>query len=566
MYELNPNTTLQSGKYRIQKVLGQGTFGITYLATMKVNGSGCDMEVDVAIKEFFMKEQNTRSDENSSVTGSQSELFRQYREKFKTEAKNLAKMSDFDDIQTIYDVFEENNTAYFAMEYIDGINLNEYIKQNGRLSESEAVDISRSIAKALKHLHNNNMLHLDLKPKNVMRRNDGKIYLIDFGLSKQYDEKGEPESSSTIGLGTPGYAPLEQANFKGGFAPTLDIYALGATLYKMLTGETPPESSDIFNDGFESLLQKMRSFSISEKTIAVVEKAMQVRKSNRYQSVDEFLAALGEANIVSDNVEEPDDSTTVQSRVEISTANSNEPQKSSNWKKIVFIIIGIIAGILAVWLIMKIKAAHDHEYAYLRACSKVEETIADLKNNTKPVETLLEEYETADDLLWVDIYDYEDEYKKFSSVYNRFEVLEDDLFDAYYDFRESYPPIIVKNIQFQNTTRSGIVIDDVGSTLYASKIQYLCVRLSVIDMRGSGDYTFSVKIYMDGVLSRNNSTSPSGYTYEIKKTLQNCGSVVEIDGRGWGNEDGDAYKNVDNVRWEIWYNDKKLAEQTIYLH
>ena len=84
MYELNPNTTLQSGKYRIQKVLGQGTFGITYLATMKVNGRGCDMEVDVAIKEFFMKEQNTRSDENSSVTGSQSELFRQYREKFKT--------------------------------------------------------------------------------------------------------------------------------------------------------------------------------------------------------------------------------------------------------------------------------------------------------------------------------------------------------------------------------------------------------------------------------------------------------------------------------------------------
>lgn len=443
MYELNPNTTLQSGKYRIQKVLGQGTFGITYLATMKVNGSGCDMEVDVAIKEFFMKEQNTRSDENSSVTGSQSELFRQYREKFKTEAKNLAKMSDFDDIQTIYDVFEENNTAYFAMEYIDGINLNEYIKQNGRLSESEAVDISKSIAKALKHLHNNNMLHLDLKPKNVMRRNDGKIYLIDFGLSKQYDEKGEPESSSTIGLGTPGYAPLEQANFKGGFAPTLDIYALGATLYKMLTGETPPESSDIFNDGFESLLQKMRSFSISEKTIAVVEKAMQVRKSNRYQSVDEFLAALEQYKPIN---------------VDDETKLSIEPKiKKYKTIKIALAVLAVIILVIGTFRITRKMAAVDDFPLYKNARSQIEQIALDLEyGNGKSDETLIAEVDEAKRLL-NDIHKMEDDYAFVDSryKYNQYDVLCRKLNEGILNFESNHSPIIIKNLTC-NRTNDGL--------------------------------------------------------------------------------------------------------------
>ena len=293
MYELAPNTTLQNGKYRIIKAIGQGTFGITYLAAMQESGDGCDLEVEVAVKEFFMKEANTRNaQDESSVTGSQSELFIKYRDKFKTEAKNLEKMSRYGDIVKIYDVFDENNTAYFSMEYIDGVNLDDYIKQCGHIAENEAVEYIKKIATALKHLHDSRMLHLDLKPKNVMRSNDGRLYLIDFGLSKQYLDNGEAESSSTIGLGTAGYAPIEQANFKGGFAPTLDIYALGATFYKMLTGITAPESSDIYNNGFAPLTQQMQSCSISTKTISVVEKAMQLRKADRFQSVDEFLNAF----------------------------------------------------------------------------------------------------------------------------------------------------------------------------------------------------------------------------------------------------------------------------------
>ena len=195
--------------------------------------------------------------------------------------------------------------------------MDDYIKLRGKYSEADAIDGVRAVATALKHLHDHNMVHLDLKPKNIMRRTDGKLYLIDFGLSKQYDQNGNPDSSSTIGLGTPGYAPLEQSNYKGGFAPTLDIYALGATFYKMLTGVTPPEATDIFNDGFDSLKNTMQSIGVGSATIAIVEKAMQFKKLDRYQTVDEFLAALPKltSEIIETQLDEDDEETSFEGYV-----------------------------------------------------------------------------------------------------------------------------------------------------------------------------------------------------------------------------------------------------------
>ena len=151
-------------------------------------------------------------------------------------------------------------------------------------------------AEALAYMHSHNIIHLDLKPKNIMRDKAGNLLLIDFGLSKQYDEKGEPESSTSIGLGTPGYAPIEQANFKqdGTIPVTLDIYALGATLFKMLTGQTPPEASTILNDGFPTLL--LQQAGVSAATIAVVEKAMSPMRKQRFQSMNEMLQAIAAIN------------------------------------------------------------------------------------------------------------------------------------------------------------------------------------------------------------------------------------------------------------------------------
>ncbi len=295
MSALQPNTTLCNGKYKILKTLGQGGFGITYLAEMIIKEKLGNIKVNVAIKEFFLKDANDRNIYDNIVMGSRSELFKNYKEKFRKEALNLSKLSECNDIVNVYDVFDENNTVYFSMEYIEGQNLDDYIKQSGKLTESEATEYIKSIATALKHLHDNKMLHLDLKPKNIMRRNDGKLYLIDFGLSKQYDENDSPRST-TVGLGTPGYAPIEQANYKGSFAPTLDIYALGATFYKLLVGKTAPDAASIFEEGFTSLMTEMENANISKEVIAVVDKAMQIKKKDRYQNVDEFLEALPEVD------------------------------------------------------------------------------------------------------------------------------------------------------------------------------------------------------------------------------------------------------------------------------
>ncbi len=293
--QLKPNSLLQGGKYRIERVLGQGGFGITYLAATKFTTQGelgsMEVEAHVAIKEFFMSEINSRKSDDSRVEGSSGTVFSNYRRKFKTEAQNLAKLAH-PNIVKVYDVFDENNTTYYVMEFIDGQDLDHYIRQCGHIPEKEAVGIVGEIGKALGYMHSQKMLHLDMKPKNVMRRRDGRCCLIDFGLSKQFDEKGEPESSTTIGLGTPGYAPLEQSQYKqdGTFPATLDVYALGSTLYKMLSGERPPMASDVLNLGFPA--GKLRVANVSEKTVSAVKKAMNPIRVERYQTVGALLKDL----------------------------------------------------------------------------------------------------------------------------------------------------------------------------------------------------------------------------------------------------------------------------------
>lgn len=296
---LQPGNTLQGGKYRIEKVLGQGSFGITYLASYAttIEGALGKMAVDikVAIKEFFMSEVNQRNEQTHGVEGSSSTIFTNYRIKFRKEAQNLASLHHPHIVQ-VTDVFDENNTTYYVMKHIDGNTLDQYILSKGRLKEHEALTSISTVGEALAYMHSHNIIHLDLKPKNIMRDKAGNLLLIDFGLSKQYNEKGEPESSTSIGLGTPGYAPIEQANFKqdGTIPVTLDIYALGATLFKMLTGQTPPEASTILNDGFPTLL--LQQAGVSAATIAVVEKAMSPMRKQRFQSMNEMLQAIAAIN------------------------------------------------------------------------------------------------------------------------------------------------------------------------------------------------------------------------------------------------------------------------------
>ena len=294
MIHLKEGTSLQGGRYRVEKVLGQGGFGITYL------GIQVGLNRQVAIKEFFMKEYCNREEETSHVSvpsvGSK-ELVKRFRQKFVKEAQTISEL-DNHHIVRIHDVFEENETAYYVMEYLPGGDLRSRIPKSG-MPETEALSYIRQIADALMFVHERNILHLDIKPSNVLFRSNGEAVLVDFGLSKHYDEtSGDQTSSTPLGL-SEGYAPTEQYECGGvsSFSPATDIYSLGATFYCLLQGSRPPKASIVLNDGLPALPSH-----VSAPTRKAIEAAMQSRRTDRPQSVYAFLSLL-DSSLETDNDE-----------------------------------------------------------------------------------------------------------------------------------------------------------------------------------------------------------------------------------------------------------------------
>jgi serine/threonine protein kinase len=284
--QLRENTVLQGGKYRIKRFISSGGFGCTYEAECVNSGKR------VAIKEFFVKDFCNRDENTQHVTvGTQSKkgLVDKLQKKFIDEARVLQEMRH-PNIVSVSEVFEENGTAYFVMDYIDGLSLHEIVRNEGALGEKRAVKYIRQAAEALQYVHNLNRLHLDIKPHNIMVNGNDQAILIDFGASKQYDEMNGENTSTLIGQ-TPGYAPLEQiGNDVVRFFPATDIYSLGATLYKLLSGDTPLSAS-LLASGEEL---KPLSVNITERTRTAVTAAMTVNKSKRPQTIADFLILLGE--------------------------------------------------------------------------------------------------------------------------------------------------------------------------------------------------------------------------------------------------------------------------------
>ena len=307
MQTLRKNTILQGGKYTIISILGQGGFGITYLGVQ----SGLDRKV--AIKEFFIREMCERDDSTNHVTlgteGSR-ETVDMYRQKFLKEARSIAQLNH-PNIVRIIDVFEENGTAYYVMEYAEGGSLKDKVKEKGSLSEAVATRYIIQVAEALDYIHQRNMNHLDVKPGNIMLNEKGETLLIDFGLSKQYDASSGSQTSSTpIGI-SEGYAPMEQYK-RGGvsvFSPETDIYALGATFFNLLTGVTPPSASDVYEDGIP--VKELESKGVSRKAIGVICQAMAGRKKDRLKSAQAFVNALSKSNKAKTKTNVKDQDTTV---------------------------------------------------------------------------------------------------------------------------------------------------------------------------------------------------------------------------------------------------------------
>lgn len=283
--QLTPNTPLQNGKYRIIRVLGQGGFGITYLAENVL------LAKKIAIKEFFPKDFCGRDNTSNLTLGTQNnaETVTKLKARFTKEAQNIAKL-DHPGIVKIHDVFEENNTAYYVMDYIDGENLNEMVKRNGPLSEAKAVEYIRKVGDALDYIHSRNMTHFDVKPANiVVRKADDYPILLDFGLSKQYDMQGGATSTLMQGVSN-GYSPIELYNpgSLATFSPQTDVYSLGATLYYLITGKTPPSASELCS-GMETLyLDSSHSPSIKE----AITKAMATNRTHRPSSIYQLVNSI----------------------------------------------------------------------------------------------------------------------------------------------------------------------------------------------------------------------------------------------------------------------------------
>ena len=322
--QLTNGTELKRGDYRIIEVLGQGGFGITYLALqVKLNRK-------VAIKEFFMKDLCNRDDDGSHVSvgsAGSKDLVERFKQKFLKEAGLIASF-DNTNIIRIYDVFEENGTAYYVMEYLEGKSLKRLVDESGALPEDVAVKYIRQVAGALKEVHENNLLHLDVKPANIMLDKKGNAVLIDFGISKHYDEAGHQTSSAGVGI-SEGYAPIEQyeAGALKTFTPVTDIYALGATLFFLLTGARPPKASEVMNVGLPAL-----PGNVSPAVRNAVETAMQPATAKRPQSIGEFLGLVesgewkdesGEMRVESEETEIVSDATNLSMGTGQNASNSN---------------------------------------------------------------------------------------------------------------------------------------------------------------------------------------------------------------------------------------------------
>lgn len=279
MQELSKDSTLQDGKYIIEKVLGQGGFGITYLAQVKGKRN------KVALKEFFPMGIASR-DENTQFVSMQASQIVKLKKKFLLEADKIRKLNHPNVIKAL-DVFEENGTAYYVMEYINGEQLSDLIDKKPPTLE-EALLLIIKIARALEHVHSHRMLHLDIKPVNIMvKKTNNEPVLIDFGISKTYDDAGNPNTTLLI-ASSHGYSPAEQRfGDLNSFCPATDVFALGATFFKLITHNNPPAFPTpqmAANLAFDP--------SIPTGIQEIVRKSMQYDKQNRYQTVKEFLMAL----------------------------------------------------------------------------------------------------------------------------------------------------------------------------------------------------------------------------------------------------------------------------------
>lgn len=280
--ELQPGTALNGGKYVIEKKIGEGGFGITYKAVQR------GLNRIVCIKEYFLAGRCVRNTMARTVQlqGISDEVFEKYRQAFVREAKTLAALHHPNIVEVI-DIFDENGTSYMVMPFIEGRSLQSIVEKNGPLATPDAINFVAQITNAVGYIHERHILHRDIKPDNIMITADFNAILIDFGSAREFQQDKTQAHTSML---THGYAPTEQYTANSRKGSYTDIYAIGATLYFVLTGQVPTEAAARLTEKMPE--PKELNPNIPDEINRTILKAMQLKSENRHQTVQEFMDDL----------------------------------------------------------------------------------------------------------------------------------------------------------------------------------------------------------------------------------------------------------------------------------
>lgn len=351
---LKPFTVLEN-KYMLGRVLGVGGFGITYI------GWDLNLQTYIAIKEYFPESLAGRDvNENQTVVPNETsrEVYDKGLRRYVEEAQNISKFYQLQGIVSVKDFFYANGTAYIVMEYINGVNLKDYLKNyGGKLDEATVLALMKPVFESLYQIHNAGLVHRDISPDNIMVDKDGKIKLIDFGSAR--GQSAETDKTYTVIL-KHGYAPSEQYYAKGNQGPWTDIYSLCATMYKMLTGVIPPNSVErMEQDMYQSPTQM--GIQVSQRTEYVLSRGLAVKAGDRYQDIGQLLTDLyGEAPVmqqsgssvpISDVSAAANPASLTNQSMHI-TVPPTQMQAAAKNKKTAFIVIGSLAAVLVIGIIL----------------------------------------------------------------------------------------------------------------------------------------------------------------------------------------------------------------------
>ena len=399
-HQLKPQTIL-SGKYLIGDVLGEGGFGITYV------GFDLNLEMRVAIKEFYPNGYATREANTTTAltvySGSNQEAVQKWRDGFIKEARSLAKCSNLSGVVGVKDFFQENNTAYIILEYLEGTTLKNYVKEHGgKVSVDWLLSALGPVIVSLGEVHKGGLIHRDISPDNIMLLPDGSMKLIDFGAARDYAESGEKSLSVML---KPGYAPEEQYRSKGVQGPWSDVYAIAGTIYRCITGITPIESMERIRK--DELKKPSELGVVIDKTVeTALMKGFSVFAEDRYQNIEEFYKALYESSLLKRAAVEESIKVDIENRVqrfevpENKNANEDVENKVDKMKKgkLMIAIVAGLAACMVIGILSGIGLKNANKYSVVVDGDVTEEATLEVEESQSKEEPIAEPSEQSEEI------------------------------------------------------------------------------------------------------------------------------------------------------------------------